>query len=205
MKHLNTILITIVIILSTALLVGNRFGFKWTGGDGFEKHQIAILPTFDEPYATFKRGETISTINPPDDAEGNYKYIPLYVKFGSAEIWLDENTEIKLIDGREDKLEINVIQGRVLISGNITVSTREVRTYINGTTSFVHYSWLDEIEVASLDGKSIINVPDQEQMTLNKQAVKMTTLPNYSFEYFDFVPETSSAANFYKSSITIND
>jgi len=181
MRYLNTILITIVIILSTGLLVGNRFGFKWTGGDGYKKHASGFVGTEE-----YKRGETVSS---SDDSS--------ILEFCDAMIWMDINTEIQLVDGLSNACEINIIQGRVVITGDITVSTREVKTDINGTTSFVHYSWLDEIEVASLNGESIINVPDQKPVTLNKQAVKIITLPNYSFEYFDFISETSSAADFY--------
>ncbi len=193
MKHFTTVLILVVISISTVLLIGLRFDAQWAGGSGTQSHQKAWL--FDKPGPEiFERGEIISTM--PDSELTNFK-IPLQLSFGEAMIYLDKNTEVKIIDGREGQLTINVIQGRVVVDGALTIATREMRTKIDGCASFVHYSWLNEAEIAPMSGTVRLN-RDERIETLTDRAIKTSTLEPYDDETIEFNPKSSSAAEFYE-------
>lgn len=181
MKHLNTALVVVVISISTVLLIGLRFDAKWAGGAGLAQHQSAFVGETE-----YQRGEVI------DSGEDYTK-----VDFGEAEIWLDENTQIKILDGRKDQLTINVIQGRVVADGELTISIRETRTVFDGRISFVHYSWLNEIEIAPIEGITKL-IRDDKIETLTNQALRTTTLEPYTGEVIEFDPESSNAAEFYQ-------
>ena len=187
MNKFNTIILLILAILSTGLLIGNRLGFTWAGGEGFEKHETAFV-IIDEmvPYNEIERGQTLSS--------GDLDTLMFII--GESEVYLDKNTEVKLVDGRKDKEMINVIQGRVVVLGKITIQTREVKTKMNGTASFVHYSWLDDIEIAPLDGSVTVDLEDESHLI--ESAVKLHTLEPYNIEQIDFDPESSSASEFYE-------
>jgi hypothetical protein len=175
-------LITIVLI-AAALLVGNRFDARWAGGDGYQEHQIAI-----GPHIIRERGEVISS----DEAT--------YFTFGDAVIHIDENTEVKLIDGREGHETIQLIQGRVLVGGDIDITVREVTISSTEATSVVHYSWLDEIDVIFFDDTSSITTPELtlSATDLDATMIKMNTL-TYDYTEHEFNLENSSAKNFYET------
>ncbi len=169
-------------VIAITLLTGNRFDALWAGGSGYLAHQAATANDVE-----YKRGETIST------SEGEI----LNVKFGDVTIWMDENTEVKLIDGRTESLEINVVQGRVVIIGSITISTREIKTVASGATSLVHYSWLDELEIVSIEGSVTVATPESASFIPAGAAILMGALSPYNFQEVTFDPENSSAAEFY--------
>lgn len=169
--NFNTTLICLVALLSTVLLVARRFDATWAGGDGFSLHQTAVL--LGPGQFDWSRGETISSFD---------RLAPMEIKFGEATLWLDERTEVKLIDGRAGQLTIDVLQGRIVTQGPITISTRELKTTISEPTSIVHYSWLNKLEVATIDGV----------------AYEQSTLPPYTKTEISFDPQTSSAKDFYE-------
>ncbi|MCH8049276.1 hypothetical protein IH979_01020 [Patescibacteria group bacterium] len=181
-NNLTTILILAIAIASTALLVGNRFDATWAGGSGYEAHATALADVKE-----YRRGQTIST--------GDEQW--LFVRFGEADFWMYEDTQVKLIDGRKDQLKINVIQGRVIVEGPITIEVRELDLVIDGIASFVHYSWLNEIEVVSIEGEARLIREDRTE-GISGQALKTTTLAPYVDETITFDPALSEAADFYQ-------
>lgn len=170
-RYINTIVAFLIIVLAFGALIWQRFDV--------EDHQTATANGQE-----YRIGEVISS------GEDVTK-----VSFGKSTIWLDKNTEVKIIDGREDRETVNVVQGRVVIEGPLSVKTREVLTSIDGTASFVHYSWENRIEVAAIDGMPVMTFDDQEIAV--EDAVSLYTLPPYELVDIDFVPEESSAAEFY--------
>jgi hypothetical protein len=171
-----------IIILAAALLVGNRFDARWAGGDGYAVHQLAT-----SQEQVWKRGELISSEDTSTFTLGN------------ATVYLDDKTEIKLIDGREGDEMIQLIQGRVYVDGEIGIIVREVTTYSPGTISVVHYSWLDEIDVLFFDETSHIITPGFTLFAnaIDATMVKMNTL-NYEYTEYDFEIEGSASEDFYQ-------
>ncbi len=191
-KEFIWIVILFLISLVIILLVGNRLNATWAGGSGFAKHACAFVEI--ENFKTeFCRGEIISTMS-------NGTKIPLIIEFGDALIFLDKDTEIKIIDGRKNQEAINVIQGRVLIKGKLIINTREITTKINGTTSFVHYSWLDKIEVSAISGSTSL-LKENFYLDVSKQAFEINTLNVSDNKSIIFNPEISSASAFYDKTL----
>ena len=165
--NFNTLLVLIVVMLSTGLLISQQFSTP-------QLKAVLIGPGLQE----WSRGETITSFD---------RETPMKIIFGSVtEIWLDTRTEIKLVDGREGHLTIDVLQGRIIATGPLTISTREVKTHIDSPTSFVHYSWLNKIEVA----------------VINDEAYEQSTLPPYNKNSFTFDPIGSIANEFYTEVIS---
>ena len=160
--NFNTLLVLIIVALSTGLLISQHI-------EEPQLSAVLIGPGLQE----WTRGETISSFD---------NNTPMEIIFGGeVRIWLDERTEIKLIDGREGSLTIDVLQGRIVATGPLTISTRDIKTVISSPTSFVHYSWLNKIEVATIDG----------------EAYEQPTLPPYTKNSFTFDPMGSIANEFY--------
>lgn len=175
-KHLNIVLAATIAILSTALLVGLRLDSV--------PHQQAIVDG-----ERFQRGEIIHSGEEIIMAE-----------FGGADIWMDRNTEVKLVNGQEGQETINVIQGRVVVKGDVIIQTREILINIDGTASFVHYSWEDRIEIASVEGTAVL-IRDDRTEDISGQSLSTTTLKPYVDEYKIFDPQQSSASDFYEKSL----
>lgn len=173
--------ISTIILIAAALLVGNRFDARFAGGDGYENHQVAMSQN-----TIWQRGEIVS------DAE--------FVTFGPATIWLDTGTEIKLIDGRDGKETIQLIQGRIYIEGEVDVTVRELTMEAQERMSLVHYSWLDEIDIIFLDDFSTVLTPKFSLVPheVATNMIKINTL-TYDYEEYDFTPENSSAKDFYET------
>lgn len=187
----NIFLILAITIISTALLIGNRFNTTWAGGEGYEQHATAEIFKTQE---IFHRGETITSF---------YQETPMMVRFGGAYIYLDENTEVKIIDGRKDQLTVNVIQGRVVVKGDITISTRDLRTHFDGIGAFVHYAWEDKIQIISIEGGAALERAGQEEI-ITGRTLTTTTLEPFVDEFSVFDIETSSARDFFESVLGIN-
>ena len=160
--NFNTLLVLIIVVLSTGLLVSQHI-------EAPQLTAVLIGPGLQE----WKRGETISSFDHETAME--------IIFGGKARIWLDERTEIKLINAQTGNLTIDVLQGRIMATGPLTITTRELKTVISSPTSFVHYSWLNKIEVA----------------TIGSEAYEQSTLPPYNKNSFTFDPTESIANEFY--------
>ncbi len=172
-----------IIILAAALLVGNRFDARWAGGDGYQVHQMAI----SEGQA-WERGRAISS----SDVD--------QFTLGEATIYLDENTQVKLIDGREGSETIQLIQGRIYVIGALDITVREVTIRAVDKLSIVHYSWLDEIDIIFFDEKSTIITPAFTLFAnaIDATMVKMNTL-NYEYTENAFNSKESAGKDFYEA------
>ncbi|PIQ67751.1 hypothetical protein COY25_03745 [Candidatus Uhrbacteria bacterium CG_4_10_14_0_2_um_filter_41_7] len=170
--NFNTILAILTVVIASSLLVGQKMNLI--------KHQSAFVSGTE-----YHRGEVISS------ADGYLK-----VDFAGTNIWLDKKTEVKIISGENGQELINVLQGRILIKGKLKIQTRNVITKIDGETSFVHYSWLDDIEIANILGLATV-VFDNKSVNLTSP-IKLHTLPDYNLTEISFNPELSSSAEFYR-------
>lgn len=169
--NFNTILAILIVVLGNSLLAWQTMNLT--------KHQSAFANSIE-----YRRGETISSLD---------EY--LKVDFAGSNIWLDKKTEVKILSGEKGEELINVLQGRILVKGKLGVQTRSVLTKIDGETSFVHYSWLDDIEVANISGNTTLYFKSTSLKLASP--IKLHTLPDYSLIEIDFNPESSSAADFY--------
>ncbi|EKD47379.1 MAG: hypothetical protein ACD_66C00091G0004 [uncultured bacterium] len=173
---LNKILIISIIAIASGLLVYNRVAT--------ETHMSAVNIESGE---IIKRGEIMTTL----DQYASFK-------ISNTTIYLAKNTELKLANGRAGNLDLQLIQGRIVVTGQSNISIREVDVKLesDARASIVHYSWLNEIEVAPLNGPVSVCY-DEQSRALNTQAIRMSTLAPYATEFIDFNPSQSSEKEFY--------
>jgi len=194
MQNRNTYYLAgLVGIISVSLLIGYRFDAGWAGGSGYQAHQLAMIDGNE-----YERGEIFRT-KEDQWSKGT---------IGKVYIWLDQNTEVKLIDGREGKITVNVIQGRIITDGTVTIQTREVLTKLLDLSSFVHYSWLDEAEVISFTGGANIIFPEDivqgenQKDVQTSEIIQFSTLEPYTFKSSEFNFEESVAEAFYRQALS---
>lgn len=136
MRKFNTILIINLALLSTVLLTGRLFDATWAGGEGYDRQGVAIVDGIE-----YQRGETITT------GDNEWKI----VEMTDVTVWMYENTQLKLVNLVEDEIELTVVQGRVVIDGNVTMRVRDQTTALVGRNSYVHYSWLNKVDIEPID------------------------------------------------------
>ncbi len=170
----NVILISLIVIIAAGLLIWNRIDV--------EPHLSAVDI---ETGSLVERGEIMTTTD---------EYAAF--KVGGSIVYLSENTELKLVDGREEQVDLQLIQGRIVLEGDSNVSIREIDVSTQGVVSIVHYSWLDQIEVATIENQTSIKFDDQ-MITLENESILMSTLAPYTTEYIEFDPKESSEVEFY--------
>lgn len=188
-----------LIVLCLILLVGNRLGFTWAGGTGFVQQEKAYFHTLAEDI-TFKRGDVVSTNEKGFYFEGQlYWDVPAPLILGEKDktvIYLDKNTEIRLDSLAADNYAVTLIQGRIVVEGPATVQIRELDMQTTDVTGFVHYSWLDQVDILPFGTTPVVQTTD-EQITLQYPYIKMDTLPPYKQQGMTFEPETSDGKEFY--------
>lgn len=173
--HVIIILSALVILISFGVLIYQQFPQEQQQSAYTDQH-------------VYHRGEVIRS---EDD------FFP--VTFGSATIWMDKNTEVELVDGRPSHERIRVLQGRVVTIGAIEIQTRETLLTSTGTTSYVHYSWIDIVDVAAIKGTTTLSINTDVTEISEGFAYKLLTLPPYNLEEISFSPEESTAKEFYHS------
>ncbi|MFA6522181.1 MAG: hypothetical protein WCT24_01135 [Patescibacteria group bacterium] len=185
-RYESLALVLLLASLGCILLVGNRLHAAFAGGDGYKTHTCAMSEN-----EIFCRGQIISTM------EGHLAS-PLELTIGDAQLFLDQNTEVELIDGRPGQETISLIQGRVVIKGNLNVSIRDMKINVDGTTSLVHYSWMDLLDISSIAGTTTI-AEDDETIDASLKSIQTSTLPPYNSKEVRFSASESSAADFYNA------
>ncbi len=194
-----------IVILSSALLVGARFHATWAGGDGLLTHANAnlvelvdaesgaILKTEDPDIVT--RGETMHT------DKGDWKQYAITTSGKTTHLYLDENTDLKIISSSGSTPVFEIVQGRAVIEGQATINARDMHVRSNGTTSFTFYSWLDVLDVSQTKGTLDV-LEGAVSQPVPSSSFRLDTLPPYDpAAPFIFNPESSSAASFYAWSL----
>ncbi len=176
--------ILFVLIVST-LLVGQRFGFVWAGGDGYRPQNVATVVPGDD---TYRRGETVST------KPGERKRIVV----GVQSIALDENTDVVLSDLRNESLAIRLIRGRVYVDGPVTVTTNFTSTTTDsGALTVVNYDFLETVSIAPFFANATVFVKGGDALTTEKPVSAHET-PPVSIVEIPFDTNAASVADFYR-------
>ena len=187
-NRLSAVLITIVIIIVTALLLGRMGGASWAGGEGYkaQSHLQLVANSFD---ATQTPPVIVETIARGETAEAPASVFSQYDINGKSLV-LDENSSLTLIDGRQDQETFAFLTGRVLYKGAGTFTVRETKIKVDGFAILVNYSWLDQMDVYVLDGVATVSQVGREDMSIARgSGAHLDTLPpsdaptDYSFVY----------------------
>lgn len=175
-----SIALVLVIVPALTLLIGKRLDLRFAGGMGAGPHADAVLeetynfsnpsPSATPSVSSLTRGEAVTT-----DAST----FQTYTLNNECSIALAENSSLMLVDGRKQYNVFNLLTGRAVAKGNCTFIVRETKITINGTATLVHFSWLDEIVIKTLDGSTVVSQSgDSIDLTSESSAMRFSTLPN---------------------------
>lgn len=182
-----------VALLAVVVLIAARVGFEWAGGDGLT---APLVITNGETWGTECAPTSTDTQHIHEiTCTGQRKRFT----FGAAVITLDENTDVSIVSDDASKPVINLVTGRIVIDGPLSVSIRDVTIATEGITTFVHYSWLNKVDVMVVDGTADIRQGDFSSNVSTGNAVAVDTLPPYDeLSPTTFNLDASSAKVFYE-------
>lgn len=183
-------------ILTVLLLVGQRFGATWAGGDGYLPSlplEIADQVGSSNVVDTVRRGQIVST-----DSESR-----LLLSNELIEVALDENTDLEIIRLNKNEVELYVHRGRIGVRSwgvNLPVSIRSdyVRSNFEspGQISFVYYDFLNKVSIIPFDDLEVsYSIADTEDTTV--EPIDISELEPYTIEPFEFKIPGSTAEEFY--------
>jgi len=170
-----------IIVIVLTLLIGKRLDLPFAGGKGTGPHVDAFLEeTYDfaDPShpsssvipSVLSRGETVTT---------NAFTFARYTLNNECTIALAENSSLLLKDSRSTYNVFNLLTGRVVATGDCTFTTRETQINAHGTATVVHFSWLNEIVVKTIEGSVVVSQSGTTTaLTPENPALQFSTLPN---------------------------
>lgn len=188
---------SLIVGTTSILLFGVRLSARWAGGTGYVPPCPAMLVDSNSNAATnfsllpsVKRGETMLT---------NDQIFAHYQLCDGTDVYLDHNTEVRLTEYKNQATNttstLTLIQGRVLVSGEARVQTRNLVTHITGSCEVVHYSWLDQADVTPL--KSGQCQLASGQAAENGYTSRLNTFDNTLVSSTPFKPQISTAKAWY--------
>jgi hypothetical protein len=204
-------LIATFCILVAALLIGQRFGFVWAGGSGYDPERVSGIiglvgvPTIDRVgkerdavlWQSVQRGEMVRT--------GPGQRVMIQLSFADV-VSLDENTDLIVETNTTDAIVLKLIRGRVYLdthtaadsSGEpVTIKTNFTRSTIRyGALSVVNYDFLETVSVIPLETTADIIVRNNNPFTSDKAVNIHETNPVSVVETI-FDPTAGTIAGFY--------
>ena len=203
----NRVLIGLFFFGTAALLIGQRFGFRWAGGEGYarqEPFQIARVEgvaTVDRAGVmrdarageVLLRGETLRT-----EAGGR---VLLYAGDQRAYLALDERTDVRLESLSDRGAVIKLGRGRIVTLSTrlpFTVSTNHTEhSFKDGRVSFVNYDFRSDVSVLPLSVVPVVSRLDGGRTWSTVDPMDIHEVPPISFTQTTFDPDKSVAASFY--------
>jgi hypothetical protein len=183
---LQILLILFLSFLAIAFLIGQRFGFTWAGGDGYNPSVPLVSLSGD----LVRRGEIVST------TAGEYQLLSNEL----INVGLDENTDLEIITLNKNQVELYVHRGRIIIDSSVNTSIRSdfVRTSFNdpGQVSFVYYDFLNKVSVIPLEDNPV-SYQIAEQTGTTTGPIDISELEPYEVTSFEFQILNSTAEEFY--------
>lgn len=165
-------------LLIGILLIGQRFGFLWAGGEGYEPNlPIEILEVQDAEDGqadvfvttpgregqglgfTAKRGQTLHT------ESGR-----ALIQIGDTRIAVDERTDLEFVATTEDAVVLRMPRGRIYVDrptaeGTFTLKTNySESTFRAGTASFVNYDFREVVSVIPITGSISVTTAQDGNM-----------------------------------------
>lgn len=201
MPQTSTAVAGVLIVLTSMLLVGLRFSATWAGEDGYKPNATAhLLAQMDagSQQAVENSGEVIRRGQAMSTKQGEWKKYIINMSTDSVIIYLDENTEVKLVSANGLSPSLQLTQGRILLKGQGTVLVRDTHVRSNGLTSFTFYSWLDRLDVSQINGTLDLIISDISMPAPSASFTLDTLPPHDPPSSIEFNPDESAAANFYK-------
>lgn len=141
------VLAGIVIVLSTALVIGRHFDASWAGGEGYRSRSIVVV--------TQKNDSTDVDCIDVDPTRENIQTCGGAMKkvtIGSSTIWMDDNTSLVVVNDRERKEELALYGGRIVVNGPVVISVRDQQFSTTGSMTLVNYGWMYRVDALAIAG-----------------------------------------------------
>lgn len=179
---LNIGIIIGVLSLATLLLIGLRFDAKFAGGPGFKPHTPFVMND-----AEITRGHNLTTTDSYTIAT-----------HPEATLYLDVNTRLNFDDGREEKLQLTLEDGRMFGDGKFTITSRDTKISINGRATIVHYPWNNTLSVLLFSGTGTIHHKGEAIALSTGGAMSVNTLEKEARpQIVDFSITAPAVVDFY--------
>mgnify|MGYP003888565241 CR=1 FL=1 len=191
MQNVSTIVLSALLVAVVGVyLVGSRLEARFAGGQG--QIEACGAEAINPPGASIKRGELMSSST---DAFAQFQLCD------GTMLYLDSNTQMKLAQYRNPKAQtetqLELIQGRVIVDGLADVRTRNTVVAVGGAgCEFVHYSWLDELDVTPL-ATDACKIKNTQVIPPVSQTSRYNTFVSTLVSTNNFNPSASAAKNFY--------
>ncbi len=151
------------------LVIGQRFGFIWAGGAGYETPRQALIisphsvGTIDRlgkkrdlaSALAVTRGEIVET--------GSGPAAFTKIRFDAGTLSLDEHTAVEIVQNDDARIVLNIKKGRVMFDvhrdqsipkhlSSVSMKTGRVQTTIDhGALSIIHYDFLGRADLWPID------------------------------------------------------
>ncbi len=155
-------LIVIIVAIALILLLANRLG-----GPSHQNLE-PINSSLHDGMRSYIRGETVTTTT---NEFASYR-------IDGTIILLDQNTSLLFDDGRKEQETFTFLDGRIVVSGDATFTSRVTTIVVDGLATLVHYPWLDKIQISVLEGTVIVYQPERGDIVIAaNEAREIDTLP----------------------------
>ncbi len=208
MRSLRAQIIIILILgfILLGLLIGGRFGFLWAGGEGYTANlDLRVTDLVGdvqvdrdakvrelEDDGEVIRGEIIIT-----KADSRVRFI-----VSGVSLILDERTVVEIIRSDAEKLELQLVKGRIAVDNRasetkVIIRSSEVRADIagEGRASFVNYDFLRTFSIIPFDSRVAYIV--DSSIIFTEGAVDILEVAPFTETKFDFQVAGSAAESFY--------
>lgn len=141
------VLAGIVIVLSTALVIGRHFDASWAGGEGYRSRSTVVV--------TQKNDSTDVNCIDVDPTRENIQTCGGAMKkvtIGSSTIWMDDNTSLVVVNDRMGKEELALYGGRIVVNGPVVISVRDQQFSTTGSMTLVNYGWMYRVDALAIAG-----------------------------------------------------
>jgi hypothetical protein len=199
-------------VLVATLLIGQRFGFVWAGGNGYvpmlsvflqdatgpvyadRVGEVRLLRVDDQIY----RGETIVT-DPATYAQLTISDFPHIITIG-----MDERTRLTVDSLTVSNPELYLHAGRIetFMDGTVeqlSIRTNFTRTLVGkGRTSLVNYDFKETIGVIPIVGTATVTTTKNDETITISSSVEIHETEPVVVSQIGFDPAASVAKDFYE-------
>ncbi len=208
----DTLLRTAFALLLATLLIGQRFGFAWAGGNGYVRNlDVSVEEVTGTAYADrlgerrplavgdrLRRGESVIT------EAGCFAKIVLQDDSQSVTIAMDERTNLTVDAATVERVGLYLHAGRIESVNDGTIETFDVRTNFTKTTigpgraSFVNYDFSETIAIIPLSSTLTLTTTKNDETTVVSSPINAHETNPVSVTPAAFNPQAGGSARFYE-------
>lgn len=204
-SHKSFVILTLTfVILSISLIIGQRLGFSFAGGNGYEPRLSAKADIIEGVVTTNRAGKVDTLTLDHSIQRGEIiqtsPQARTLLRFPGGTIGLDQQTDLRIDELKEDQLDIHVARGRIMIDFErpLNISTGLTNTtLVEGSLSLIHYDFLEKVSIIPFNNPVSI-ILDSDEPFITESPVDIEGKPLLISQLESFDPKQSSAKEFYE-------